>query len=282
MKTKLKNSRYLVITGALAGLIACSASTHSEIKKSEDQLALLEANPDVVTYAPAALTDAKDAVDRAEENWKTNHDGAEAEHLTYLAGRRMEIALSEAAQKKAEVETNLLDRNRKSVRSAAREIELHQAHHDANVAEARANLSQYQVQQKNSEIAKLKEQLKDLEAREIPHGMQFTVQDVLFDTDAATLKPGAKLTLAPLAEYLKAHPKQSVSIEGHTDNTGTASYNQTLAADRALAVKNLLVDIGANGDRISTKGMGESFPRSSNDSNAGRLQNRRVEVIVKD
>ncbi|MDP4277482.1 MAG: OmpA family protein, partial [Bacteroidota bacterium] len=71
-----------------------------------------------------------------------------------------------------------------------------------------------------------------------------------------------------------------VMIYGHTDNTGSDAINQPLSEDRAKAVKDFLVAQGVSGSRITTQGMGSSSPAASNDTEAGRQQNRRVEVAI--
>jgi outer membrane protein OmpA-like peptidoglycan-associated protein len=69
-------------------------------------------------------------------------------------------------------------------------------------------------------------------------------------------------------------------IEGFTDSTGSKDYNLELSRRRAESVKDHLVSLGVNGDRISTKGYGERYPVASNDNPGGRQLNRRVEVTV--
>jgi len=69
-------------------------------------------------------------------------------------------------------------------------------------------------------------------------------------------------------------------IEGHTDSTGSDSYNQELSQRRAEAVRNFLVSNGITGDRIVARGYGESYPVTVNTTEAGRQQNRRVEVVI--
>jgi outer membrane protein OmpA-like peptidoglycan-associated protein len=104
---------------------------------------------------------------------------------------------------------------------------------------------------------------------------------VLFETDKATLKPGGESDVDRLAEVLRDAGAASVVVEGHTDSTGSESYNRQLSRERAVAVRDALVDKGVPADWISARGLGESYPVTSNDTEAGRQQNRRVEIIVK-
>jgi outer membrane protein OmpA-like peptidoglycan-associated protein len=70
-----------------------------------------------------------------------------------------------------------------------------------------------------------------------------------------------------------------ITIEGHTDSVGSSKANQAVSAQRAAAVKQYLVDQGADASRIQTEGLGEAYPVASNSTEAGRQKNRRVEVI---
>jgi len=105
---------------------------------------------------------------------------------------------------------------------------------------------------------------------------------VLFDTAAATLKPGADLSLDRLAGYLKTHPQTKVLIEGHTDSRGSEEYNEALSQRRADAVEKALVVRGVSAAAISTIGRGKAYPVATNDTAAGRQQNRRVEIVFSD
>ena len=86
--------------------------------------------------------------------------------------------------------------------------------------------------------------------------------------------------MAPLLNYLRLAPEAKVSIEGNTDNVGGAAYNQRLSLDRANAVKAILMAGGVGADRISTSGAGFDKPLATNDTNAGRQLNRRVEITL--
>jgi len=103
--------------------------------------------------------------------------------------------------------------------------------------------------------------------------------EVTFDVDSATIKPSFTSTLAKVSEVMTRY-RPSVQIVGHTDSTGAADYNQRLSEQRAEAVKNYLVAAGASAYSITTSGAGESQPRESNATEAGRAMNRRVELFV--
>ena len=109
-----------------------------------------------------------------------------------------------------------------------------------------------------------------------------TLNDVLFDTGQATLKAGADRALDRLAQFLKDSPGTHVIIEGHTDSVGTDDYNLGLSQRRAQAVADALRSRGVSTDRTETKGLGKAYPVASNDTQAGRQQIRRVEIIFSD
>lgn len=110
-----------------------------------------------------------------------------------------------------------------------------------------------------------------------PAKLNLTIQ---FDHDKSHVKPAFQQDVAKVANFLKQHPNTSATIEGHTDSTGAASYNQKLSERRAKAVKHLLVNNhGIENSRLSTIGYGESRPVATNNTKAGRYENRRVVVV---
>lgn len=103
---------------------------------------------------------------------------------------------------------------------------------------------------------------------------------ILFATDSATLNPQLRSDLFVLADSLNKYPQSIVTVTGHTDNTGTASYNQALSERRAWSVAEVLRNGGVSGSRIRTVGAGESQPIATNQTAAGRAQNRRVDITI--
>jgi outer membrane protein OmpA-like peptidoglycan-associated protein len=103
---------------------------------------------------------------------------------------------------------------------------------------------------------------------------------LLFDFDSDVVKGAAASNLTDLANSLKKYPDSDVLIVGHTDATGTDSYNWTLSERRASAARSYLTSQGVDPSRVRTSGRGESEPVASNDSAAGQAENRRVEVAI--
>lgn len=106
------------------------------------------------------------------------------------------------------------------------------------------------------------------------------VHDILFDTDQATIKPESAEVLNRIGSMLSEHADMSLMIEGHTDSTGDFDHNMDLSARRAEAVKQwLITDHGISSERLRTMGLGSTQPKESNDTEEGKRQNRRVELV---
>jgi len=119
-----------------------------------------------------------------------------------------------------------------------------------------------------------------LATRESQKGLIVNMSDVLFDTGKYTLKPGAREKLAKVAGILLAYPGLKMQIEGFTDNVGGDEYNQRLSEQRAMTVRDYLVQQGINLNNVTAQGLGKNNPVASNATPSGRQQNRRVELVV--
>ena len=106
-------------------------------------------------------------------------------------------------------------------------------------------------------------------------------QDVLFAVDSATLRPDLTSDIRTVANSLLRYPNTRIEVVGHTDNTGTAAYNQDLSQRRAVSVADVLRSSGVPGPRITTYGRGEDAPIATNQTPQGQAQNRRVEIIIR-
>ena len=106
------------------------------------------------------------------------------------------------------------------------------------------------------------------------------LRGVYFENDSGVLIPGAERVLVQAAATLLANPDLQVEIAGHTDNTGDAGRNIHLSLRRAFAVRAFLIEAGVNPDNLTARGYGESSPVASNTTEAGRAENRRVELRV--
>lgn len=105
--------------------------------------------------------------------------------------------------------------------------------------------------------------------------------DVSFDVDKSNVLPDALATYTKIASILKDYDKTVIHVVGHTDSTGSDSYNQGLSERRASSVASVLINNGVVSNRLLTEGRGEREPIASNADAAGRTRNRRVDVVIK-
>jgi outer membrane protein OmpA-like peptidoglycan-associated protein len=168
---------------------------------------------------------------------------------------------------------------------AASATALSAAQADAEQSRLAAQQAQLNAQQADTDKAamraKLSEQLNSiLQTRDSARGLIVSMSDVLFDTGKYSLKAGAREKLAKVAGILLAYPGLNIEVGGYTDNVGGDGMNQTLSENRAGSVRDYLVQEGVATGSVSAKGFGNTLPVASNDSSAGRQQNRRVELLV--
>jgi outer membrane protein OmpA-like peptidoglycan-associated protein len=104
---------------------------------------------------------------------------------------------------------------------------------------------------------------------------------LLFDVDSAAVEPAVQADLRAVALNLIEYPESTVTVFGHTDDTGSSAYNQDLSERRAQAVAGVLLREGVAPFRVQATGLGETQPVASNATPEGRQQNRRVEVIIR-
>lgn len=153
---------------------------------------------------------------------------------------------------------------------------------DAETQRLAAEKAMAEATAAQEKAAKLEQEIADLQAVKADRGLVMTLGDVVFDVNKADLKPGGVVTVDKLAAFLAEYPTRRVMIEGFTDSTGSAEYNQGLSERRALAVRKALLDKGIESTRVDLRGYGEEFPVATNATAAGRQMNRRVEIIISD
>jgi outer membrane protein OmpA-like peptidoglycan-associated protein len=205
------------------------------------------------------------------------------------AGRMIAQAQSEAesareAQARSEKEAELA---RQKVSQAQTEAERAKANEElARIESERARLQAEQARQERDQAQqRLYVSLSEiLEVRREARGLIVNLSDVLFDFNKATLKPGAREKLSKLAGILLAYPGgYRIEIEGHTDAIGSEEYNLKLSQARAESVSEYLKQASISPAKIiAVRGFGKSKPVASNDTDAGRQVNRRVEIIIAD
>lgn len=149
-------------------------------------------------------------------------------------------------------------------------------------AELQASIDQLEAQQAQSQADLEAAQARaDAAEQALANAQPQTVYNSnSFETNSTEMSEAAKQQTVDTLESLKADPELNARIVGHTDATGSASYNEKLSKKRADAVAAYLEEQGIDASRITTQGMGESTPVATNETEEGRAQNRRVEVFL--
>ncbi len=132
--------------------------------------------------------------------------------------------------------------------------------------------------------AEMRQTLANVEAASVQREQQVLAvtfkSDLFFDVNSSVLKAGSYDEIQRVATVLNNYPQTTITVEGHTDSTGSEQYNMTLSQQRAEAVRTALVSYGVAPQRIRTIGYGESRPIAGNGDAAGRQLNRRVRILI--
>ncbi len=224
---------------------------------------------------------------------------ADAQAIALNEARRAQIA-TEAAQK-ADADRMRAEAEKADAEKAKREAEL--AMNAANASKLESDAARRAAldeqarleaertaavagrQQAEKDTQALRDKLKDqlnavLATRDTARGLIVNMSDVLFDFNQSTLKSEAREKLAKISGIFVAYPSLHFSVEGHTDSVGTDDYNQKLSERRADSVRDYLTSNGIGQTSVDALGLGKADPVASNDTAAGRQQNRRVELVV--
>lgn len=250
------------------------------LTQAEDSYNRAENDSLIVLKAPVALKEAEEALEQSQQIWKEEGNKNLVEHYAYIAQQKTKIARETARLNAAQDEVEQAQAERNQVLIEARKAEAIAAEKRAEEALAQVRKERAEAERARQEANDLADRLSEMEARESERGMVLTLSDVLFDFDSANLKAGATKVVNELAAFLKEYPQRTVQIEGFTDSIGSAEYNKNLSQRRADALKTALVNQGIPPRRLETIGYGEEYPVATNMNEAGRQQNRRVEVII--
>ena len=256
-------NKYLLIAVPVLAIAGCASAPprSSELEAARSEVEALAHQPLAQQSAASDLQSARSQLAQGEQALQEKRPMTEVDHYAYLARRSAEAGEARVEEAQAKQQLSAAQENRNAILLAAR------AREADNV---------------KSQLAATQQQLADLQAKKTDRGMVVTLGDVLFDSGQASLKPGANLVLDRLATFMQQNPQTNVRIEGHTDSTGSAEFNQELSQRRADAVAVALENRGLAPGRVRTVGRGQDFPVASNSSAAGRQQNRRVEIVFSD
>ena len=264
-----KNWYFSMILVAVAIISGCSSIPQNlSLTEAHSNYNNALTNPQVTNMAALELKEASKFLDKADAALNKRESDATVNHLAYMANQQVAIAQETAKGKMAELAVTNAGGKRDQILLEARTAE--------------ADESKRQVAFDQILIAQQEKQLEELNAKKTDRGLVITLNDVLFRTNLAQLEPGGMRTVQKLADFLRQYPQRRVLIEGHTDSAGSHNFNQELSDRRANAVRMALIDSGVSSDRIASRGYGEAFPVASNDTEASRQLNRRVEIILSD
>ena len=278
----------VLLVGALL-LAGCGGPPKNNPLLDDARLAVRTASMDsaVVTSAPEALDRAEVALRKGESLLKDGADREDVEHYAYMTSQYVAIAEETARLRNREQSIRRAEAERQQVVIEAREREVKVERQQAELARQQAEAERREAEAARGQAEdalerarELSERVRELEAEQTERGLVLTLSEVLFDVGKASLKEGGQRAVQQLATFLRDYPNRNVLVEGHTDNTGSLQLNLDLSKRRAEAVRTALLDMGISGDRIRTIGHGPEYPVVSNNTAAGRQQNRRVEIII--
>jgi outer membrane protein OmpA-like peptidoglycan-associated protein len=280
---------------------AVSSLQYAESLKSDRKLQESKAREAAQMAEDSRIIAIKRIRDEELANERAAAAAREAEAKARAEAESQRRAAAEADRAKAEADRARADADRRKAESdraaaeqarldaqaaqAAAAAERQAALADADRARQAADAANAARQQAESEKTDLRERLQKqlnviLETRDSARGLIVNMSDVLFDTDKADLRPGAREKLAKVSGIVLAYPGLNLQVEGHTDSTGSDEYNQVLSEHRAESVRSFLVAQGVPPNTITAKGFGKTMPVADNSTASGRQANRRVELVV--
>ena len=256
--------------------------------KNGNNKLIVQASRDAVQNA----ADARHIALQKQDDEREAQERADAARREAEAKAQANAAAASQAQEAAarqQAEMQRLQAERDAAQAAAASA---RADADRLVAQQQAEQERLKAQQAQDAAAQSEREKQQLRARlleqfnrilpttDTPRGLKVNMADVLFAFGKFDLKPNAREALAKLSGIVLGHPGLKLSVEGYTDSIGTDEVNQTLSEKRAGTVRDYLVQQGVDPASINATGFGKSNPVASNDTNEGRQQNRRVEIII--
>jgi len=275
------------------------AGADREVRAQSAQLAAQSETDRVTREADSARMNALADADRIKRNNDAKLAAAqtEADRLKRENDAQLSTAAAEANRLKQNTDAQMAAAQAEALRlkqendgrtaAAQSEADRLKLANDAKMLAAQADLDRAAKEKAQGEVekAELRAQLLSqfnaiLQTRDTARGLIVNMSDVLFDTAKYSLRPAAREKLAKVAGIVSGHPGLRLDVEGHTDNVGGDSYNQQLSEQRGSSVRDYLTQQGMQQGSVTTKGFGKTQPVATNDTAAGRQQNRRVELVI--
>ena len=259
------------------------ARSHGADKYAPDVFSKAEASLKMAENALASKADKNKVTATAQQTVQFSEDAralaVQRQEQERIAKERADAAAAAKAEAEAKAAADAAEAKRKADEElAAQEAARKAAETQKQAAEAQVQAAEREKQQLR---ARLLEQFnRVLPTTDSPRGLVVNMGDVLFDTGKSDLRSNAREALAKLSGIVLNYPSLRLAIEGHTDSTGSAEFNQTLSEKRADAVRDYLVNQGLDAGKLTSQGMGLNDPVADNATAEGRQKNRRVEIIV--
>ena len=295
------------VTIAEASVVATELEAAFNKKSNSEKIAALAENCETYVKIAAVQAETQKLRNHTAENWEKRAATARSieaiqEQIGQARSGKVNDLQAEKAKMKdqeARLQAEMQQNQEKfQAEAAAKEAALKAAsEREANLQKQQADLQKQLEAEKKAlaeerakaearqqeAIGKLNElQSKLIQVSKDARGIILSMSDILFDVNKATLKQDLKTSLAKVAGILSVYQQFNVSIEGNTDNTGSAEHNMKLSQQRADNVKNFLVEQGIDEGRLTAKGLGMTMPVADNSTKEGRQKNRRVDLVIQD
>jgi outer membrane protein OmpA-like peptidoglycan-associated protein len=257
----------LIIQASRDAVQNAADARHIAVQRQEDERMAQER-----ADAAQREADAKARADAAAASQQQEAAARQQAEIQRLQAER-DAAQSAAATARADADRLAAQQQAERERQNAEQERL-----KAQQAQDAAAQSELEKQQLRAQL--LEQFNRILPTTDTPRGLKVNMADVLFAFGKYDLRPAAREALAKLSGIVLGHPGLKLSVEGYTDSIGSDEVNQTLSEKRAGAVRDYLVQQGVDPSSITATGFGKSNPVASNDTNEGRQQNRRVEIII--
>ena len=294
-----KTMNRTLATSALLGSLLLAACASAPVPppalvEARSTVRGAELDTAVQANAPLELKKATDSLVRANNLLAKRESDAEVSSAAYVASQQARTAIAIAQAKSNDAAIGAADADRQRARADVRSADAERAQAQAVAArrqtadaerraasaEQQSAVAQADAAGAQQQAAQLQQRLDELQALQTERGMLVTLGDVLFEFNRAEVKPAARTSLRKLADFLQQYPARQVLIEGFTDNSGSAAYNEALSRRRAESVDNALIGMGVASQRVATIGYGEEYPIADNSTDTNRALNRRVEVYI--
>jgi outer membrane protein OmpA-like peptidoglycan-associated protein len=260
------------------------ASASTDLQNAQDLDMHKGDRKQVITYAREAVQAAEDARIITIRKIKAEDDAAMLDARNRAEDEKRQAQLEAEQQAEQRKQADAARAQADQARAQA-DAEAQRAREEAERAHEAQQQAELNKQQADQQVAQARERLRQqlnqvLQTTETARGLIVNMSDVLFDFNKYTLKPEAREKLAKVSGILLAYPGLKLQVEGYTDNIGSDEYNQKLSEERAGSVRDYLVSQSVADANVTAAGYGKTHPVADNSTNAGRAQNRRVELVV--